>query len=749
MKDDDYKPAKGNDEGALLAEIRRRMQQAIDLEAHNRREAVIDLRFLTGEQWDDRVKRLREVDGRPCLTVNKLPSFLQQVTNDQRQNKPSIKVHPVDDHSDPETAETLQGLIRHIEYNSGADVCYDTAVNHAAAIGFGYFRLVTDYVAPDSFDQEIKFERIVNPFTVYLGPHKAADASDMQWAFISVDMPRDEFKLAYPNANAASDDFVRGRGDHPGWLQPDTVRVVEYYRIECTPATLALLADGSVTWKDEAPEGAEIVRTRPSERKQVRLYKATAVDLLEDTDVPCDWIPVFPVYGAEWNVEGKTIRNGLIRNARDPQYMYNLWMTAATEEVALRTKVPFIGAEGQFEGHEDEWAQANTRNFAYLEYKPTTAGGLLAPPPQRQPMADVPVGALQMAMHAADNIKSVTGIHDASLGARGNETSGKAILARQREGDVANFHFTDNLARTIRHCGRCLLSMIPRVYDTPRVVRILGEDETLKPAAINQPELDEMGEVARVLNNLTAGKYDVTVSMGPSYSTMRQEAADAMVQFGQAWPKLMDIAGDKVVKAMDWPGADEIAERIKRTIPPELTAEQDEQQPQLPPQVVAGLQQMQAYIGELEQQLQAAQSDAEREKIKAAAQIEVARIAAESRADSEEIKGAIALLLEQMQQRAAAAQPVAEQLTQAAEVVDAATPGDKTRAADVDALAQAIDRMALTSQAIAQVLVRVTAPKRLVFDEMGMPIGVEPVAEMAPIHSQELPEMPEGEDEDA
>jgi hypothetical protein len=344
------------------------------------------------------------------------------------------------------------------------------------------------------------------------------------------------------------------------------------------------------------------MRERLSEKKVVRWYKLTGLEVLEDADIPCKWIPVFPVYGSEIDVDGRVTRAGMIRWAKDPQRMYNYWLTSATEEVSLRPKIPYIGAEGQFEGHEKEWSQANSRSFAYLEYKPVTIDGTLASAPARQPMSDIPSGAIQMAMLANDNIKATTGMFDASLGARGNETSGKAILARQREGDTANFHYADNLSRAIRHAGRCIVDMIPKVYDAPRIVRIMGEDDAVEAVQVNQPREDK---AQIVLTDLTVGKYDVTVSVGPSYSTMRQEAADAMMQFSQSWPKLMDVAGDKVVRAMDWPGAEEIAERIKRVIPPEITQEEGEgPQEGLPPEVEQTLQQATEYIGMLQQQVQ-------------------------------------------------------------------------------------------------------------------------------------------------
>lgn len=383
--------------------------------------------------------------------------------------------------------------------------------------------------------------------------------------------------------------------------------------------------------------------------------------MLERAQIPCDWIPVFPVWGDELDIDGRVIRSGLVRNAKDPARMYNHWLTCATEEVSMRPKTPYIGAEGQFDGHEAKWAQANTRTFAYLEYNPVSANGMVAPPPQRQAMSDVPVGVLQMARHASDDIKATTGIFDASLGSQGNERSGRAILARQKEGDTANFHFSDNLARTLRHAGHCLVSMIPRIYDAERVVRVMGQDEQIKSVTINgpAPASDDDQAAKTALHDLTVGKYDITVSAGPSYSTLRQEAAEAMIQFGQSWPKLMDVAGDKVVKAMDWPGAEGIAERIARTIPPEIRGDEDDEQQQgmvmtpqgpIPPEQAAQVMgQMKQAIDQMQAELQEAKAGLDRERIKATSAEEVARIRADALRDVEELRGAVEMLKAQMQ----------------------------------------------------------------------------------------------------
>lgn len=643
----------------ILEAARDRMAQAVESDSTDRALALDDLRFLRGgeDQWPTEAVQARKIDGRPLMTFNKLPASLRQVTNDQRQNTPSIKVHPVDSGADVETAGVIQGVIRHIEYESNADVAYDTAVNSAAACGRGFFRLITEYETEASFDQVIRFKRERNPLNVFVDPLSVEpDGSDMRWAFIIDQMTRSEFKRKYPKATAGQSDFdaqaLGTSGQH--WFSGDTITVAEYYWIDEQDATLVALSDGSTGYKEDLDEaqaalaGVTIVAQRKTTRRRVRWAKITGCDVLEETEILCRWIPVFPVYGDELDVAGEVTRRGMVRDAKDPARMYNFWMTTATEEVALRPKTPFIGAEGQFDADRAKWATANVRSHPYIQYKPKTVDGQLAPPPQRQPMADVPVGVLQMAAHASEDIKAITGIFDASLGARSNETSGRAIMARQREGDISNFHFADNLNRAVRHAGRCIIDMLPHYYDTARVVRIRGEDETLDSAQINTPVALGDG-TQRIMNDLTVGKYDVTVSAGPSYTTQRQEAAEGMTQLAQAWPKMMDIAGDKVVGNLDWPGADEIAERIKRTIPPQIVGADDDEQQQIPPQVQQQMAQMQQLLQQAQQALQEHESGLAKARIDAESRVAVAQINAQSRQDVEELKGMVQMLLQQMQ----------------------------------------------------------------------------------------------------
>ena len=632
---------KPNDSAVIIEEVMKRMEIAVAADSENHKEALDDLEFLKGNQWPEVQRRQREMEGRPCLTINKIPTFLQQVTNDQRQNRASIKVSPVGLRADAETAEVIQGVIRHIEYQSAADVAYDTAVNSAAAIGFGFFRITTGYCKDDSFDQDIMIKRIRNSFTVYMDPAATeADGSDQQWCVITEKMTKTEFQAKYPKAEATLQGFTaRSVGDSVSekWVWSDGVRVAEYYRMVFTPATLYKLEDGTTTF-DSPPEGTVIVAQRKTVKRLVMWYKLTPYEILEQTEIKCRWIPVFPVYGTEVDIDGKIYRAGLIRNAKDPAMMYNYWMTSATEEVAMRPKVPFIGAVGQFEGQEKNWLQANNRSFPFLQYNPMNIDGQLAPPPQRQQAADVPSGILTMAAHASDNIKQTTGLFDSSLGAAGNATSGKQELAQQKQGNVANFHYMDNFIRTLRHAGKCIIDMIPHYYDAERLVECQGEDGTIEAKWVNK--MDEAAQ--QITHDLTIAEYDVVVTAGPSYATMRAEAQDSMIQFGQSWPKLMDIAGDKMVKAMNWPGADEISDRIKKTIPKELLDEEGQPDPK----------QLQQQIQQLTQQLKEAQQDADDNKVKLAIEesrsktaLEAALIGNEGKADVEELKGMVALLL--------------------------------------------------------------------------------------------------------
>jgi hypothetical protein len=582
-------PASQETDEDILQEARDRYQSCVTDNADNDSMAREDLLFLSGgsNQWEPEAARIRTAERRPMMTVNNLPTFLHQVTNEQRMNTPGINVHPVDDHADKETAEVLTGLIRHIQYDSNADVCYDTAVNSAAAIGIGWFRLATEFESNDSMDHKIMFKRIRNPLSVKKDPLSTdIDGSDMNYCFVDSVEDRAEFKRKYPDAEANNTNLV-AQEQYRGWFTDKTVLLTNYYRIKKTKATLCKLTDGSVGWKDDLPKvmHVEIIQERESEKREVECFLMTGTDILSRTPIKCKWIPVFPVYGDEIDIDGKVIRSGIIRNAKDAFKMYNLFMTLAVEELTLRPKTPFIGAVGQFETAKQQWASANNRSYAYIEYDPVTADGNIAPPPQRQPMADVPTGMLAMMMHAADNKKATMGLFDASLGNKGTATSGIQEREQQQQGDVANFHYADNLNKTVVHVGRCIVDMIPHYYDMPRTLRILGEDEISQAVPVNQEyEKKEKGSVKIALHDLTVGQYDVTVSAGPSFSSKRQEAAEFMTNALQAAkdPATSSVLTYLAIKNQDIAGAEEATKMLKKLLPPNIAEpDEDEEEPMM------------------------------------------------------------------------------------------------------------------------------------------------------------------------
>lgn len=600
------KKKESSEKDDFLKIARKRFSLAEDAESEIRKLALEDLRFRAGEQWPDDVRQSRDLDRRPCLTINRIPQFIRQITNDQRQNRPSIKVSPVDNNADVETAKVFQGIIRHIEYNSNADVAIDTAFEGAAIKGIGYFRVVTDYVTPESFEQEIFIKRVKNSFSVYLDPgYQEPDGSDANWGFIFEDLTKEDYKNQFPDSEMASMEDWRSIGDNaPGWASEETVRVAEYFYKEFQTKTLYLLSDKSVVEEDAlelaAASGLEIVSKKTTQVPIIKWCKINAVEKLEETEWAGRWIPIIPVLGDELDVDGKRILEGIVRHAKDPQRMYNYWATSETEQIALAPKAPFIGVEGQFEGHENQWKQANIKNYAYLEYKPKTlAGGQAAPPPQRNVYEPAVAAITQARMQSSEDLKATTGIYDAALGNRANETSGVAIQRRANQAQTANFHYVDNLSRSLRHLGRILVDLIPKVYDTERAIRIVGEDDSQEIVFINQI-FERNGKPVQY--NLSAGKYDVTISNGPSYATKRQEALASMLDLTKAYPQVAQVAGDLMIKNMDWPGATEIAERLKKTMPPEIVADEKEQNQQIPPQLAQQMQQMNQMIEQLTQQ---------------------------------------------------------------------------------------------------------------------------------------------------
>ena len=584
-------------------------------ESDQRKEELDDIRFVgLLEQWPVQLKAMREGDpqgARPCLVVDKVNQYKNQVVNSMRQNRPSIKARPVDDAGDVEVAEVYQGIIRHIEDVSKADIAYDWAGEGAVTSGTGYFRIITEYVG-DSFQQEIRIARIRNRFTVYFDPDaKEPDGSDAKEVLITMMIKRDDFEAMYPNVEMTEWNASTGDSD---WYDKDNIRIAEYFYIDKKDETLYLLEDGNSIFKTEYEQQDELTRVpfikqRKGYRTIVKWCKVTGCEELESTIIAGQFIPVVRVIGIETDIDGKLYTRGVVRGVKDPQRMYNYQRSTMVETLGLASKAPWVAAAGQIEGFEPEWASSNRVNRAVLRYKPVTINGTLAPPPQRQGYAGVPTGLIQDMQTSEHDIQSALGMYQASIGQDSNAKSGKALNAQQKQGDMATFQFPDNLNKSVRHAGRIIMGMIPIIYDTAQVVRILGEDGTPDYVQID-PEQEEavaklQGENGAIkkIYNLGVGKYDVTITTGSSYATKRMEGADFLTQVAQTNPDLMPVIGDLLFKSLDMPYAQEISERMKKMMPPELKDDSGEDSPE----VMQVKKQADEMLKVLQEQLQAAE----------------------------------------------------------------------------------------------------------------------------------------------
>jgi hypothetical protein len=569
-----------------------------------------DADFCFGNQWPEEVRRDREKQNLPCLTENRVLAHVHQVVNDIRQANLAIKVSPVDSNADVETANVLRGMIRNIEVRSDADTTYDTAVFNSVTAAVGYIKVCTDYADEDSFEQDIYIDRILNPQSVMIDPNSTAiDGSDMEYAFQFDDLSHDEFKRKYPKADLAGFD-VNHSDD---WFNKETVRVADYYVKKYEKETIYRDQFGEVYTEEQATnQGLDIetLESRDIKRCKVMCYRMNALEVLEETEILSKYIPIVPVYGEEAFVNGKREIYSLIHQAKDPQRMYNYWKSASTSIIALQPKAPYVATAKQIEPHKNQWLNANTGNPAVLVYEPAEHNGVLLPPPQRQAPPAGSSSMIQEALMAADGIKASLGMFDASMGAQGNEQSGRAIIARQREGDNATFHFIDNLSKSIRQVGKILIDMIPRVYDSAQIARIIGEDDKELLVPINQPieeKIDGVQMNQKQMFDLRTGKYDIVVSVGQSYATKRQETVDAMLQLFQAKPDLAPLIGDIFVKNLDIAEADLIAKRIQAVMPPEVLQADGAEDVQL--------QKAAQMIDQMQQQLQQMAKELESKKV--------------------------------------------------------------------------------------------------------------------------------------
>jgi hypothetical protein len=578
-----------------VTEALKRYRLAEERERENQRKAYEDLEFLDGNQWPEGLRKERETEGRPVLTFNRMPQFVRQVANDIRLMRPSIKVVGVDSKATEETADHLNGMVRYIENRSDAQEAYYKAGDQQVAAGIGHWQIVTEYASERTFDQEIRIMPVDDGIAVLWDPDAVlATREDANWCFQPVDMTRDAFKTRFPKAVAQ--DFAEASSiPAEGWVTEDTIRVARYWCKKPVDKELALLPDGSVVdMADEksaaavkmAQQAGEKVRIEKRKGHKITHCLMSSSEVIEpEADWPGAYIPLIPVVGEETRIGRKVSRRGIIRFARDAQQAYNYAQTTQIEAVALQPKAPFLVTDDNIKAYAAEWLEANNKPLPYLRYTPDAKNG--GQMPQRSPPPIASQGLSEIVAMSGQDLKDTIGIQDAGLGTQGNETSGKAIIARQGESDVGMFTYIDNHSRAVRHTGKVLVDLIPKIYDAKRVIQVMGEDGLTETVEINGVEIDPATGEAKQVNDLTVGAYDVVIEQGPGYTTRREEAKAGMLELAKMAPDaLVPIMLDLIAQAQDWPLKDKIADRARMLLPPAIQAmeaEENGEQPPAPP----------------------------------------------------------------------------------------------------------------------------------------------------------------------
>ncbi len=592
------------DDADLMRLVRERYDAAVTADRDNRDRDQADRLFYTGgpNMWPKGVPEERFAEGRPCQSFLRLPQFVKQVSGEIRQNKPAIKVLPVDGQTDPEVANVYSAIIRHIEGSSEAHRVYANETEKAVIGGCGWWRVKSAYCDDADFDQDLGIEGIANPNSVAVDPDAAHPTrSDMKWCFVTELISLKRFKKDYPDVSP--NDFMDDKGSTQGWLQGEFVRIAEYWeKNEVGKQTIyaVILPNGQVENRSEdeitamavekgvAQEGdkidaeavigflgLEIKAKRKIPRYEVRSRLVTGSEPLGPWQAwPGKYIPIIRVVGEEVSAGDTIFRHGLIHHAKSGNIAYNYARNAMMERHATSAKSPWLIALKQIPAaFKSMWENANKKNYPFLPYDPIPN----IPPPQRIAPPQLDAAAYQESLIASEDMKASTGIYDAALGAKSNEVSGVAIARRDAQGDTATYVYIDNMEASIAHTGRVLIDLIPHYYDDSRVIRMLGEDEEIeKFVQINQLLPD-----GKKWNDVTRGKYDVVVTTGPAYASKRAEAADRLTDLVAKFPALQQLGGDLVLKALDVPYADKLADRLALTLPPGMDEEADKKRAEM------------------------------------------------------------------------------------------------------------------------------------------------------------------------
>lgn len=559
----------------FIADMRRKYQQDVEFDRLNRYEAIDDLRFAAGEQWDPIVLQQRK--GLPCLVINTIPQFTAQLVGDWRESRKGIQVVPSND-DDVDVAAVREDLVRNIQMQSRASRVFDQAFESMVTCGDGAFKISVEYSKDDVFDQDI-FIRPIEDVLAVVWDKFSVDPTgrDAQHCFVDDRISREEFQRKWPDAKGSSTLFENDKTDRTnlvGWVDNESYRVTEYWRMVERQKLLALFNNGRMYELDETnseqilAENGDPIKTRIVWCRYAQMHYCTGVEILAGPyEYRLNRLPIIRMSGRVTNIAGRRVRYGLVRFMKDSARLKNFWRSVAAEQLGYAPKAQWIATQSAVEGRQEAFRSAHlTRDPLLIVNDEAVIGQNIQriepPAPQSAIFTEVQMNTQDM--------KDVTGIHDASLGIRSNETSGRAIMTRQREGDIASKTYYDNADHAVLEAGDVINQLIPVIYDGTRVVRLIGQDESVKFKRVNDP-MDPKSV------DLGVGLYDVALTTGSSYTTRRVEAAQAMMDAIQVWPQLMQVAGDLVAKAQDWPGAQELADRLKKTIPPQFLDDEDKE----------------------------------------------------------------------------------------------------------------------------------------------------------------------------
>ena len=618
-----------------------------------------DKKFVTikGAQWEGDAIAKRKAQGKPTLEINISRAYVQQQINTMRQNRPQAKVVPVDSGADPEVAKVLEGLIKDVEESSNFEDALDTAAANQVHAAVGFYRIVTDYINEKSFNQEPRFKPVENPQAVLIDPlSKALDGSDMAKALVCEWVDKDQ--VIKEHGKDAVDDFETDADSDWSNYTDKTVCIAEYFYKEQIADTLLLLKDGTIEFKSvlleqvSEDELEQMIETeRSTSRTEIKWAKVSGTKVLEKGVFPGQYIPIFPVYGEVTWVENKRHIFSLVHFAKDPQRLFNYWKSTEAHILQKNQDEMTIVDDRGIAGF-DEWR--NPSSAAYLRFKATDDSGNVIPYPTKIGAAAPPVGILNASESAKALIPDILNMHAPQMGQDVNQQSGVAIGLLQRQSDTAQFHFQDNINKTIRHSARVLIGLFPILYDTEMVRRIIGADGESELVKLNaQPEnQDEQSKAINgVLNDMSLGRFDIRMDTGPSFNTQREQSFTLMMQLVQSNPSLFNIVADLIIMNSPLLNSKEIAERVKMLVPPQALGKDKIDPEQAKAQITQLDQLVQKLTADLESlQMQLNDKNADRNiemmkvELQAEKDIQVAQINASSRSDVQELRGVVELL---------------------------------------------------------------------------------------------------------